>query len=363
MFLDLLWDAVLVAGFGVQHSVLATLRAKKVVRQFSQLDPLSWRGPQSFFNILYVVLAASLWRPVDFVVWEFSGIGYVVMAAILYASWVWYFQIHIFEYDCGLAFGSTAVINRLLGRKAPPIEMWKTGFRRWSRFPVHTAFFPMFLAFPRMTADLLVFGIVGNLYNVIGTELYDRRLKTLVGKPYFDYVERTGLIFPPLRRNPAGAAGMTLPEPIHWKRPANNLAGIAIGILGGFFYWYVLGRAELRPADIWASWGASYVVAIVGGFLYSLVNGPQLIQASRQNFDHFQTRVSTNTALMSAVSILSWFVISAVQTGHSPTLGVILPMWIVVLWIGHASAVATLALSRKLAAGNAPVLAETREAS
>ena len=106
------------------------------------------------------------------------------------------------------------------------------------------------------------------------------------------------------------------------------------------------------------------MVAIAGGFLYAVVNGPQLVQASRRNFDQFQTRVSTNTALMSAVSILSWFVISAVRTGQSPTLGVILPMWIVVLWIGHASSVATLALSRKLAsASNVPVLAETREAS
>jgi len=362
MVLDLVWDALLVAGFGFQHSVLATLRAKKVIRQFSSIDPLSWRGPQSFFNILYVVLAACLWRPVDVVVWEFTGFGFVAMAALLYASWVWYFQIHIFEYDCGLAFGSTAVINRFLGRKSPPIEMWKTGFRRWSRFPVHTAFFPMFLAFPRMTADLLVFGIVGNIYNVIGTELYDRRLKKLVGKPYLDYVERTGLIFPPVR-HPAGAADLTLPEPTHWRRPLQNLAGIALGILGGFFYWYVIGRAELKPADIWLSWGASFVVAIVGGFLYSVINGPQLVEASRRNFDQFQTRVSTNTALMSAVAILSWFVISAVKVGQPPTLGVILPMWIVVLWVGHASSVATLALSRKLATASAPVLAETREAS
>ena len=362
MFRDLLWDAALVAGFGVQHSVLATIRAKKVIRRLSNIDPLSWRGPQSFFNILYVVLAASLWRPVNVSVWELSGIGFVIVAAVLYASWVWYFQIHIFEYDCGLAFGSTGVINRFLGRKSPPIEMWKTGFRRWSRFPVHTAFFPMFLAFPHMTMDLLVFGVVGNIYNVIGTELYDRRLKTLVGKPYLEYVDRTGLLFPPLR-NPRGAADLALPAPTHWQRPLQNLPGIVLGVLGGCFYWFVLGRTELKPAAIWLSWGASFVVAIVGGVLYSVISRAQLTEASRTDFDRFQTRVSTNTALMSAVSIISWFVISAVETGRPPTLGVVLPMWIVVLWIGHASSVATLALSRKLATGSVPVLAESREAS
>jgi methanethiol S-methyltransferase len=361
MFLDLLWDAALVTGFGVQHSVLATLRAKKVIRQFSKFDPLSWRGPQSFFNVLYVVIAACLWRPVDYVVWEFTGLGGVIMTAILVAGWVWYFQIHVFEYDCGLAFGSTPNINRFLGRKAPMIEMWKTGFRRWSRFPVHTAFFPMFLAFPTMTADLLVLGVVGNLYNWIGTVLYDRRLMTLVGKPYYEYIDKTGLIFPPVIRNRAGAASLTLPEPTHWKRPLNNLPGIAIGILGGFFYWFVLGNVELSPAEVWKSWGVSFALAILGGILYSVVNGPQLIEASRQNFDRFQTRVSTNTALISAVSILTWFTVSTVRDGNPPTLAVILPMWLTVLWIGHAASVATLALSRKLATSS--VLPEPREAS
>ena len=156
MFFDLMWDAALITGFGVQHSLLATLRAKKVVRRLANLDPLSWRGLQSFVNVIYVLVAACLWRSSDVVVWEFSGPAYWIMASILYAGWVWYFQIHIFEYDCGLAFGSTAIVNRVLGRKSPAVEMWKTGFRRWSRFPVHAAFFPMFLAFPRMTVDLLV---------------------------------------------------------------------------------------------------------------------------------------------------------------------------------------------------------------
>src|SRR4051812_33828295 len=116
MVFDLLWDAALVAGFGVQHSVLATLRAKKAVRWLANLDPLTWRGPQSFINVLYLLVAACLWRPVDHAVWELTGPSYWVMASILYAGWLWYFEIHLLEYDVGLAFGSTAFINRVLGR-------------------------------------------------------------------------------------------------------------------------------------------------------------------------------------------------------------------------------------------------------
>ena len=41
----------------------------------------------------------------------------------------------------------------------------------------------MFLAFPRMTADLLVFGIVVNLYNIIGTALYEESPFDANGQP------------------------------------------------------------------------------------------------------------------------------------------------------------------------------------
>ena len=207
----------------------------------------------------------------------------------------------------------------------------------------------MFLAFPRMTADLLVLGIAGNCYNWIGTELYDLRLKRLLGRPYLEYVHRTGLIFPSVFRNFRGAYDLELPKPTHWRHPLNNVPGIAIGILGGVIYWALLGRAAFTATDLWLSWGASFVVAVLGGALYAAVNASQLFEASHEDFDRFQTRVSTNTALVSTTSIVCWFTISAVWVGQPPTLGVILPMWLVVLWIGHGFAVATLALSHKLA--------------
>ena len=170
----------------------------------------------------------------------------------------------------------------------------------------------------------------------------------LVGPPYLDYVRRTGLIFPPLLRNPAGAADMELPRPTHWQHPLHNIPGILIGVLGGVFYWALIGCPEFKPMDLWLSWDASFVVAVLGGLLYSIVNSLQQFRASQEDFDRFQVRVSTNTALISAMSIITWFVISVVRVGRPPTLGVVLPMWIVVLWVGHVSAVAISAVLRKI---------------
>lgn len=344
MVQSLLWDAFLVAGFGIQHSLLATIRAKKVVKVFSKLDPLTWRGPQSFFNVLYVVVAASLWQPVDYVVWEFTGVTYWLVASVLAAGWLWYFQIHIFEYDCGLAFGSTAAVNSFQGRENPNLEMWKTGFRRWSRFPVHTAFFPMFLAFPTMRADLLVLGVVAIAYNVVGTILYDVRLKTLVGEPYQKYVDQTGLMFPPVYRNLKGARDMELPEPYHWMQPSQNLTGIFLGVLGGVFYWRMMGQLELTPGNMFISWGLSFVLAIVGGFLLGFMRRTRL---NVLDWDRFQTEISTNSALMSAIALLTWFVISLAKVDAHPTLAAVLPMWITVLWVGHVSAATISALPMK----------------
>jgi len=357
MYLDLLWDVVLVSGFGLQHSFFATIRAKKVIKQLSKIDPLTWRGPQSLLNVLYVVIAASLWRPVDVVVWEFTGVAYWISLAVLALGWLWYFQIHIFEYDCGLAFGSTAAINNLLGRKSPPLELWKTGTRRWIRFPVHTAFFPMFLAFPVMRADLLVLGIFANIYNVIGTVLYDVRLKTLAGDLYHRYVDKTGLIWPPVYRNLPGAAAMDLPKPIHWTRPTLNSAGILLGLIGGLFYWQLLGLVRTNNStSLWTAWGISAVWALLAGLVLGLASMWQLKSLLSSNFNHFQTQVSTNSAVISAVSLISWFVLAIANTGEYPSLAIVLPMWITVLWLAQASAVVLINLSSQHAAVTPPVL-------
>lgn len=348
IWLDLLIDALLVAGFGVQHSVFAMIRTKGIMKSVTNLDPLSWRGPQSLINATYVVLAAAAWRPVDIVLWELTGPAYWASMAVLLAGWLWYFQIHLFEYDLGMAFGCSGIISRSLKRPLPKPEMWKVGTRRWIRFPVHTAFFPMFLAFPTMTADLLVFGVVANVYNWIGTVLYDRRLVTLVGKPYLDYIKQTGLIFPPVFRNPAGAASMALPAPRMWSRPSRNLAGVFLGVLAGAGYWMVLGVLERTPGNLFLAWGSALLVAVAGGVALGLIKLGRFMEVREEGFDDFQSELAVNAGLLSAVGIITWFAASATTARSFPTLTAVLPLWITVLWIGHATGAGVTLLGRSV---------------
>lgn len=333
---DLVIDVLLVAGFGVQHSVIATLTAKSQIKRRFGIESLTWRGVQSLMNVLYILIAASLWRVVPIVIWDFSGLPALIISLICVAGWIWYFQLHLFEYDVGLAFGSTPFISDLLGRPVPRMEQWKVGTRRWIRFPVHTAFFPMFLAFPHMTASGLVFGVAANIYNVIGSVLYDKRLEKLAGQGYFDYQAKTGLIVPPLRRNPEGAAALTLPSPMHWRNPSRYLPALALGILGGLVYRVVLGATPNTLPLMLEAWGVAALLGLGSGVVLGLLQSRAFGQImDMQGYKDVQSIVSTSAAVVSAVALLVWVGSTYLTIGTIPHLAVILPLWITVLWLGH----------------------------
>ncbi|WP_164018997.1 hypothetical protein [Pyxidicoccus trucidator] len=353
--LDLLLDFALIAGFGVQHSIVAMVRLKTIIQRVTGLDPISWRGVQSFINVSYLLMACILWREVPIVIWDLQGVWYWVAGVTLVASWAWYFQIHLFEYDCGLAFGSSAMLARLHNAKPPPMEMWKVGTRRWLRFPVHTAFFPMFFAFPRMTASMLLLAIVANVANIIGTILYDRRLEFLVKDVYRQYQQVTGLLLPPLLRAPAGARHMHFPSPWHWSHVGHNVPGLLLGLLVGTLFWKHLGPTGLVTEELLRSWSSAFLVAALGGVLLGVTHALRS-SALELSYQRLLTMLSTNTALMSAVSLLTWTALCFVTQRRVPLLYLFFPMWMTMLWLGHVVASTVFfGLRPSLVAGQASV--------
>jgi methanethiol S-methyltransferase len=327
-------DGLLVAGFGVQHSLLATLTVKARIKRWWNVESIAWRSVESLCNVVYVLLAGSLWLRSSTVVWDLRGGAGFVMAAVFVASWLWYWELHLYEYDCGLAFGSTTLVSQLARQKTPALIPWKVGSRRWIRFPVHTAFFGMFFAIPHMTADLLILGIVANVYNVIGSILYDKRLEKLAGDSYFRYEERTGLIWPPIYRKPAGAADLRMPKPSHWRHPERHLPGVVVGLVLGGFYLLVIGNASTSPATMLKAGIAGLVGAIVVGFIHGRLLRPDKSVAWEQQ----QTDLSTTVALSSALGVVSWAVAYSVIHGSIPSFATFLPLWFTVQYLGHVSA-------------------------
>jgi methanethiol S-methyltransferase len=333
--ISLLIDFLLVLGFGLQHSWLATLRVKRTVKAKTKIEALAWRSVESLSNVVYVLIAASLWQHTpDHVVWQTSGLLMYVLYAVVVASWLWYWQLHLFEYDSGLAFGSTTLVSKLTNSPAPKLVPWKVGSRRWIRFPVHTAFFGMFLFLPTMTADLLLLGVVLNIYNVIGSILYDKRLLTLARDAYLPYVNVTGLIFPPVYRAPRGAADVRMPAPAHWRKPVMHLPGLIVGIGLGVLYWLVLGDSATTPLDMLMVALIGLAGAVVTGFLLGTVLKPQA-----DAYEQVQTDVSTTVAVNAAVGVITWAILGWVHSGSAPSFAAFLPLWFIVQYLGHVFAV------------------------
>lgn len=355
---QLVIDGLLAAGFGVQHSVLATLQVKRMAKARRRIEALAWRSVESLANVAYILVAASLWlHTPDTFAWRASGVLMYSLYAVTVVSWLWYWQLHLFEYDCGLAFGSTTLVAQLTGSPRPQMASWKVGSRRWIRFPVHTAFFGMFLFLPTMTADLLVLGIVLSVYNVIGSILYDKRMIVLAGDSYRRYLAVTGLIFPPVYRAPRGAAGLPLPAPRHWRRPISHLPGLVVGIGLGVLYCVLLGPSATTPMDMLKVAGAGLLGALATGLLLGAVLRPQV-----EDWGQRQTDLSTTVAVNAAVGVITWATIGWLRTGSAPSFAAFLPLWFTVQYLGHVFAV--LASRRKwvAVAGTAPAERDARAA-
>lgn len=329
----LVLDGLWVAGFGIQHSALAMLRTKRLVKRQTGIEPLAWRSAESLCNVVYILIAASFWYHSQDAVWHFSGMAAAAVYAAASLSWLWYWELHLYEYDCGLAFGSTTLVAQLAGAPGPKLVPWKVGSRRWIRFPVHTAFFGMFFFMPTMTPDLLVLAVVLNVYNLIGSVLYDRRLVALAGDSYRSYQSVTGLIWPPVYRAPGGARDLVMPAPSHWRKPAINLPGLPVGIALGCFYAVTIGLAEATPLTMLRV-GA---VGLAGAILAGLALG-RILKPDARDWAQQQTDLSTAVALAAATGVVTWVSIEWLRTGHAPVFATFLPLWFTVQYLGHVFA-------------------------
>ncbi|MBV9659900.1 MAG: hypothetical protein JO337_01945 [Acidimicrobiales bacterium] len=329
----LIVDGLLVAGFGAQHSALAAVRAKARARSRFGIEPVEWRSVESVCNVVYVLLAAALWQHVHQLVWDVHGPTAGLMWALAAVSWLWYWQLHLFEYDCGLAFGSTALVSHLAGQAVPRLVPWKVGTRRWIRFPVHTAFFGMFFFLPHMTADLFVLAVVLNVYNVIGSVLYDQRLRRLSGRPYVEYQAVTGLIWPPVYRSPRGAADLDMAKPVHWRRPLAHLPGLVGGVLLAGLYLLVLGRPHMDPLGALLTGVTGLVGAAVVGAALGRVG-----RSDAADWDQRQSDLSTTVAVSAASGIVLWTGSIWLWRGHPAPFAYYLSLWFTVQYLGHVAA-------------------------
>lgn len=181
-----------VAGYGIIHSLLASLRAKSIARKV--LGVAADRFYRIFFNLavaatLLPVLGVLLWN-LGPVVWRWPGDTWILAAAgeagalILLAA--------AFRQSDPAGFLGL----RQLGGGESAGVLAVSGLYGIVRHPMYTAGIILIWLFPVMTTGLLGFNLGVTLYILIGSELEERKLIAEYGDAYRRYRAKTARLIP-----------------------------------------------------------------------------------------------------------------------------------------------------------------------
>lgn len=189
----LLTDAVLLAAFAIQHSVMARPAFK---RWWTQIIPKA--AERSTYILLASVALIALykyWEPIGGVVWSVQSPGGQAVLYVLFAlGWALVFlsSFLINHFDL---FGLRQVWLQLRGRRYTPVNFGMPVLYRIVRHPLYVGLLLAFWSAPTMTLTHLVFAIATTLYILIGIQLEEHDLVT-EHPEYAQYRKRVPMLVP-----------------------------------------------------------------------------------------------------------------------------------------------------------------------
>jgi methanethiol S-methyltransferase len=190
-------DALLLAVFAVQHSVMARPGFKtwwtRVVPRHVE------RATYVLASSAALALAFWQWRPIPAAVWHVSTPSVRALVWVLFAAgWLWVLAM-LFPIDHLHVFGLRQVVHHVRGLadQAPPFALPLP--YRLVRHPMMLGFFPAFLAAPTMTVGHLLFAALGIGYILVGVRLEERDLAEELPE-YAAYAAVTPRLIPRLPR-------------------------------------------------------------------------------------------------------------------------------------------------------------------
>jgi protein-S-isoprenylcysteine O-methyltransferase Ste14 len=194
-------DLLLLAGFGLHHSVMARSRMRAWTAR--RVGPLIERplyivcsaGALMAIMALWQPIPLTLWRvagePARFAVWALYGFGWLLVVAALNAIDQWSF------------LGIRQVLAALRGNASVPTPFMLPRLYRVVRHPMYLGLIIAFWATPDMTAGHALYAAGMTLYILIGVRCEERGLVASFGAAYQDYQRRVPMLLPWPRINPA----------------------------------------------------------------------------------------------------------------------------------------------------------------
>jgi protein-S-isoprenylcysteine O-methyltransferase Ste14 len=190
-------DIVLVALFGIQHSVMARPGFKA-----------AWTRvvPKALERSVYVVAASLMlillytwWLPITAPLWSVSApVGRYILWALFGLGWgivlLSTYLISHFE-----LFGLKQVWMNWREREIPQTNFVTPFLYKFVRHPLYLGFIIAMWAIPDMTYGHALFAAAMTIYILIAIRFEERDLTAHLGHEYAEYQQRVGMLTPKLR--------------------------------------------------------------------------------------------------------------------------------------------------------------------
>ena len=202
-------DVTLITVFGVQHSIMARPAFKRWWTRF--VPPHVERSTFVLIATGLVILIVVGWEPIEGDLWNFTGVGKIMISAVSLLGWMAVPAIS-FLTDHFHLFGLRQVAQYALGRTPTRPVFRETSIYRKVRHPMMLAFLVGFWATPHMTMGHLLFATVMTAYILVGTYFEERTLVAEHGRAYQDYLTRVPKLLP---------LGGAADSPGEWEPPGD----------------------------------------------------------------------------------------------------------------------------------------------
>jgi len=197
IFSAVIIDGLLVALFGVQHSVMARPGFKKA---WTRIVPAPIeRSTYVLFASAVLGLLMWQWRPIAGTVWEFGWNASVFLVVIGCVGWALLF-LSTFLINHFELFGLRQTFARIFNFADTEPEFRTPFLYRIVRHPLYLGFLLAMWAAPKMTFGHLLFSSLMTIYIVFAISLEESDLIDVFGSAYVSYREKVGMLLPRLRR-------------------------------------------------------------------------------------------------------------------------------------------------------------------